>query len=54
MLIGLQKIVPPEEIWIALTRQGAPVPFGTLNGIGVNGGTGVAAVVAVTPSPTST
>jgi len=38
---------------MALTRQGAPVPVGTLNGTGVLAGKGVDAVVAVTPSPTT-
>jgi hypothetical protein len=40
---------------MALTRHGAPVPAGTLNGIGVLAGIGVPLeVVAVTLSPTIT
>ncbi|MEG7697719.1 hypothetical protein U2181_15245, partial [Listeria monocytogenes] len=53
-LIGLTYTLPAAEIWIALTRHGAPVPAGTLNGIGVYAGIGVSDVVAVTPSPTTT
>jgi hypothetical protein len=54
VFIGLQYTVPPEEIWMALTRHRPDVPVGTLNGIGVNAGIGVLAVVATAPSPTST
>jgi len=54
VFIGLQYTVPPEEIWIALTRHRPDVPVGTLNGMGVNAGIGVLAVVATAPSPTST
>jgi hypothetical protein len=52
VFIGLQYTVPPEEIWMALTRHRPEVPVGTLNGIGVNAGIGVLAVVATAPSPT--
>jgi hypothetical protein len=54
VFIGLQYTVPPEEIWMALTRHKPLVPVGTLNGMGVNAGIGVLAVVATAPSPTST
>jgi hypothetical protein len=54
VFIGLQYTVPPEEIWMALTRHRPLVPVGTLNGMGVNAGIGVLAVVATAPSPTST
>jgi hypothetical protein len=54
VFIGLQYTVPPEEIWMALTRHKPDVPVGTLNGMGVNAGIGVLAVVATAPSPTST
>jgi hypothetical protein len=52
VFIGLQYTVPPEEIWMALTRHRPDVPVGILNGIGVNAGIGVLAVVATAPSPT--
>jgi hypothetical protein len=52
VFIGLQYTVPPEEIWMALTRHRPEVPVGTLNGIGVNAGIGVLSVVATAPSPT--
>jgi hypothetical protein len=54
VFIGLQYTVPPEEIWMALTRHKPDVPVGILNGIGVKAGIGVLAVVATAPSPTST
>jgi hypothetical protein len=54
VFIGLQYTVPPEEIWMALTRHRPDVPVGILNGIGVKAGIGVSLVVAVTPSPTAT
>jgi hypothetical protein len=54
VFIGLQYTVPPEEIWMALTRHKPDVPVGILNGIGVNAGIGVLALVATAPSPTST
>jgi phage gp36-like protein len=54
VFIGLQYTVPPEEIWMALTRHKPLVPIGTLNAMGVNDGIGVLAVVATAPSPTST
>jgi hypothetical protein len=54
VFIGLQYTVPPEEIWMALTLHRPLVPVGTLNGMGVNAGIGVLAVVATAPSPTST
>jgi hypothetical protein len=54
VFIGLQYTVPPEEIWMALTRHRPDVPVGILNGIGVKAGIGVLAVVATAPSPTST
>jgi hypothetical protein len=53
VFIGLQYTVPPEEIWMALTRHKPLVPIATLNGMGVNAGIGVLAVVATAPSPTS-
>jgi hypothetical protein len=53
VFIGLQYTVPPEEIWMALTRHKPLVPMATLNGMGVNAGIGVLAVVATAPSPTS-
>jgi hypothetical protein len=53
-LIGLQNTVPSFVTRIALTRHGAPVVLvGSTNGIGVNGGIGVLAVVATAPTPTS-
>lgn len=52
--MGLAYTVPADPIWIALTRQSAPVPDGTMNGMGVLAGIGVELVVAVTPSPTVT
>jgi hypothetical protein len=54
VFIGLQYTVPPDEIWMALTRHRPDVPVGILNGIGVKAGIGVSLVVAVTPSPTAT
>jgi len=53
VFIGLQYTVPPEEIWMALTRHRPDTVGCTLNGIGVNAGIGVSLVVAVTPSPTA-
>jgi hypothetical protein len=53
VFIGLQYTVPPAEIWMALTRHRPDVPVGILNGIGVNAGIGVLALVATAPSPTS-
>jgi hypothetical protein len=53
VFIGLQYTVPPEEIWMALTRHRPDVPVGILNGMGVNAGIGVLALVATAPSPTS-
>jgi hypothetical protein len=53
VFIGLQYTVPPAEIWMALTRHRPDVPVGILNGMGVNAGIGVLAVVATAPSPTS-
>jgi hypothetical protein len=53
VFIGLQYTVPPEEIWMALTRHRPDVPVGILNGIGVKAGIGVLALVATAPSPTS-
>ena len=38
---------------MALTRHTPDVVIGTANGIGVNGGIGVLALVATAPSPTS-
>ena len=54
--MGLQYAVPSVlPIRSTLTRQGAPVVLsGTTNGIGVKGGIGVLALVAVAPTPTST
>tara|TARA_R110000868_G_C10946726_1_gene767477 strand:- start:19 stop:198 length:180 start_codon:yes stop_codon:yes gene_type:complete len=53
-LIGLQYTVPLVDTRTALTRHGAPlVLVGSTNGIGVNGGIGVLAVVATAPTPTS-
>jgi hypothetical protein len=54
VFIGLQYTTPAVEIWMALTRHRPLVPVGTLNGIGVNAGIGVLALVATAPSPTST
>jgi hypothetical protein len=54
VFIGLQYTAPAVLIWMALTRHKPLVPVGTLNGIGVNAGIGVLAVVATAPSPTST
>jgi hypothetical protein len=53
VFIGLQYTTPAVEIWIALTRHRPLVPMATLNGMGVNAGIGVLAVVATAPSPTS-
>ena len=53
VFIGLQYTTPAEEIWMALTRHKPLVPMATLNGMGVNAGIGVLAVVATAPSPTS-
>jgi hypothetical protein len=53
VFIGLQYTVPPAEIWMALTRHKPDVPVGILNGMGVNAGIGVLALVATAPSPTS-
>jgi hypothetical protein len=53
VFIGLQYTTPPAEIWMALTRHKPLVPMATLNGIGVNAGIGVLALVATAPSPTS-
>jgi hypothetical protein len=52
MFIGFAYSVPPAVIWIALTRHTPPVPCGTVIGTGVLAGSGVAAVVAIAPSPT--
>jgi hypothetical protein len=54
MLIGFAYSVPPALIWIALTRHTPPEPAGTKIGTGTPAGSGVAAEVAVTPSPTRT
>jgi hypothetical protein len=54
VFIGLQYTTPADEIWMALTRHKPLVPMATLNGMGVNAGIGVLAVVATAPSPTST
>ena len=50
----MQYTSPLSVTRIALTRHGAPVPGGTVKGIGVYAGIGVLDVVAVTPSPTKT
>ncbi len=54
VFIGLQYTTPADEIWMALTRHRPLVLIATLNGMGVNAGIGVLAVVATAPSPTST
>jgi hypothetical protein len=54
LLMGLAYAVPSMlPIRSTLTRQGAPVVFsGTTNGMGVNAGIGVLALVATAPTPT--
>jgi hypothetical protein len=54
VFIGLQYTTPADEIWMALTLHKPLVLIATLNGMGVNAGIGVLAVVATAPSPTST
>jgi hypothetical protein len=54
VFIGLQYTTPSFVIRMALTLHRPLVLIATLNGIGVNAGIGVLAVVATAPSPTST